>query len=213
MEILKLIEERHSVRQYISKPIEKEKRDVIDSFIKEINEESSAKFSVFYDEPKCFSSILAHYGRFENVTNYICVVGKKKDQVEAGYLGERLVLKCQELGLNTCWVALTHGKTEAVIEKGNKLLIVIALGYGKTNGFAHKSKDLGSLSKADEKCGWFELGVKAASLAPTAINQQKFFFELKGGVVTLKDLGGPYSKIDLGIVKCHFELASGHKVS
>lgn len=52
---------------------------------------------------------MAHYGKFENVKNYIAIVGNKNDQEKAGYYGEKIVLKCQKLGLNTCWVAMTHG--------------------------------------------------------------------------------------------------------
>ena len=46
-------------------------------------------------------------------------------------------------------------------------------------------------------------------LAPTAINQQKFTFALDGNAVTAKALKGPYSNVDLGIVKYHFELGAG----
>lgn len=186
---------------------------MIQNLIDESNKESGLSIQVFYDEPKCFDTFLAHYGKFKNVQNYIAIVGKKEDQEKAGYYGEKIVLKCQELGLNTCWVALTHGKTKAVIKKGEKLLIVIALGYGDNTGVPHKSKPIDKLCKADQDVDWFELGMKAVSLAPTAINQQKFFFELKDGVVTAKNLGGPYSLVDLGIVKYHFEVVTGHKVT
>lgn len=50
-------------------------------------------------------------------------------------------------------------------------------------------------------------------LAPTAMNQQKFKFVLKGDQVEAASTGGFYSKIDLGIVKYHFEAVSGHKVN
>ncbi len=213
MKMLELMESRHSVRQYFDRPVRKEKREMIQNLIDESNKESGLSIQVFYDEPKCFDTFLAHYGKFKNVQNYIAIVGKKEDQEKAGYYGEKIVLKCQELGLNTCWVALTHGKTKAVIKKGEKLLIVIALGYGDTTGVPHKSKPLDKLCKADQEVDWFELGMKAVSLAPTAINQQKFFFELKDGVVTAKNLGGPYSLVDLGIAKYHFEVVTGHKVN
>lgn len=55
--------------------------------------------------------------------------------------------------------------------------------------------------------------MEAVCLAPTAMNQQKFFFELKDGVVTAKDIKGFYTKTDLGIAKYHFEAISGHKVN
>ena len=178
--------------------------------IKEINEESGLQMQVFYDEPQCFDSFMAHYGKFENVTNYIAIVGEKSQQEKAGYYGEKLVLKCQELGLNTCWVAMTHGKTQAKIEKGKKLLILLSLGYGKNQGFPHKSKELDTLCKYDQECDWFKQGMEAVALAPTAMNQQKFMFELNNGVVSAKALRGFYSKIDLGIVKYHFEAVTGH---
>ena len=212
MEILELMEKRHSVRQYIKKPIEQEKRNEIDRCISEINEESGLNMQVFYDEPECFNSFMAHYGKFKNVENYIALVGTKKEWEKAGYYGEKLVLECQKLGLNTCWVAITHGKTKAKTEKGQKLLIVIALGYGETQGVPHKSKSVAELSKADENAEWFTKGMEAVCLAPTAVNQQKFIFELKNGVVTAKALMGFYSKTDLGIAKYHFEAVTGHKV-
>ena len=52
-------------------------------------------------------------------------------------------------------------------------------------------------------------GMKAALLAPTAMNQQKFLFTLNGDKVSAKAGFGFYSKIDLGIAKYHFELGAG----
>ncbi len=212
MDILEIMKERHSVRQYKDQPIESFKREEINAFIKEINSESKLFVQAFYDEPKCFNSFMAHYGKFENVKNYIAIVGNKNDQEKAGYYGEKIVLKCQKLGLNTCWVAMTHGKSKAEIKKGQKLLIIISLGYGKTQGVLHKSKSETELGKADQNTEWFNRGMEAVSLAPTAMNQQKFLFELKNGKVTAKNLGGFYSKIDLGIAKYHFEAVTGHEV-
>ena len=40
-------------------------------------------------------------------------------------------------------------------------------------------------------------------------NNGRFYFELNGSTVTAKSLGGFYSKVDLGIVKYHFELGAG----
>ena len=212
MDIMEIMQNRHSVRQYKDAAIEEDKREQINALIAEANAASGLAIQAFYDEPKCFDSFMAHYGKFVNVKNYIAIVGSKADQEKAGYYGEKIVLKCQELGLNSCWVAMTHGKSQAVIGKGQKLLIIISLGYGETQGVAHKSKPVEALCAADEDVQWFHDGMQAVCLAPTAMNQQKFLFELKNGVVTAKSLGGFYSMIDLGIVKYHFEAASGHEV-
>ena len=212
MDILEIMRNRHSVRQYKEQPIEASKRGLINEWIEEVNKESGLSIQVLYDEPKCFDSFMARYGKFVNVKNYIAIVGNKDEQEKAGYFGEKIVLKCQELGLNTCWVAMTHGKSKAEIKRGQKLLILISMGYGETQGVPHKSKSIAELGKADQNTEWFDRGMEAVSLAPTAVNQQKFLFELKNGKVTAKNLGGFYSKIDLGIVKYHFEAVTGHEV-
>ena len=139
-------------------------------------------------------------------------ISRRSFQRKLQNMSEKIVLKCQELGLNTCWVVMTHGKSKAEIRRGQKLLIIISLGYGETQGVPHKSKSIAELGQADQKTEWFEKGMEAVSLAPTAVNQQKFYFELKNGIVTAKSLGGFYSKIDLGIVKYHFEAVTGHEV-
>lgn len=212
MQMLDLMKERHSVRQYSDKKIDGDMKTKLDTYVASINEESGLSMQIFYNEPNCFNSMLAHYGKFSNVKNYIAIVGKKEEQEKSGYYGEKLVLKCQELGLNTCWVALTHGKVNVQTKPQQKLLILIALGYGTNTGVAHKSKPIKELCKEDAYPEWFMKGMEAVSLAPTAMNQQKFMFEIKNGQVYAKALMGFYSKIDLGIVKYHFEAVTGHKV-
>ena len=210
--MLDLMKKRHSVRQYSDKKIDGDVKTKLDTYVASINEESGLSMQIFYNEPNCFNSMLAHYGKFSNVKNYIAIVGKKEEQEKAGYYGEKLVLKCQELGLNTCWVALTHGKVNVQTKPQQKLLILIALGYGTNTGVAHKSKPIKELCKEDAYPEWFMKGMEAVSLAPTAMNQQKFLFEMKNGQVYAKALRGFYSKIDLGIVKYHFETITGHEV-
>lgn len=213
---LKWIKERHSVRQYNDKVIEEEKREALNQMIESINQKAGLNIQVFYDEPKCFDSMMAHYGKFTGVNNYICLVGKKADDLEEklGYYGEELVLLAQSLGLNTCWVAMTHGKSKAQIQKGEKQVCLISLGYGNIQGVSHKVKAFDAVTKADtEVPEWFKEGVEAALLAPTAMNQQKFLFELKDGEVYARTAGmGFYTKLDLGIVRYHFEAVTGKKV-
>ena len=205
---------RHSVRQYLEKTIPETIRAELDGYVETLNRESGLHIQILYDEPECFGARMAHYGRFENCANYIAMVGKKSADLDerCGYYGELLVLKAQELGLNTCWVALTHGKSKAVVGRDETEVILISLGYGKTQGSERKSKSPKEVSNlTDTSPDWFRAGVEAALLAPTAINQQKFKFTLEqdGKVLAKAGLVGPCLKIDLGIVKCHFELGAG----
>lgn len=213
MEMMDIIRSRHSVRQYLDKPIPQEIRRQLDDFAAALNSEGSLHIQIFYDEPECFNSRMAHYGKFENCNNYIVMVGKKAPDLDerCGYYGELLVLKAQELGLNTCWVALTHGKSKAAVRADEKEVIVISLGYGKTQGVAHRGKTASDVSNfTSDTPEWYKRGIESALLAPTAINQQKFRFEQNGNRVTAKaGLIGTCLKIDLGIVKCHFEIGAG----
>ena len=215
MDIMELMRSRHSVRQYLDRPIPREIRAQLDACVEQLNREGQLHIQILYDEPECFNARAAHYGHFENANNYIAMVGKKAADLEerCGYWGEKLVLRAQELGLNTCWVALTHGKSHAVIGEGEREVIIISLGYGKTQGSARRSKAASEVSDgADGAPEWFARGVEAALLAPTAVNQQKFRFERHGDRVKASaGLIGPCLKVDLGIVKCHFELGAGQE--
>lgn len=203
------------MRQYTDRAIEPEKRAVLDALTQEINRKAGLSVQIIYDDPKCFDSFMAHYGKFAGVRNYIALVGKKAPGLDEtlGYYGEELVLKAQELGLNTCWVALTHGKSKAAVGRGEKEVCLIALGYGVTQGVEHKSRPMQELCTCGEPMPeWFRCGMNAAMLAPTAMNQQKFRFELlPDGTVKAACGSGFYTKLDLGIVKYHFEAVTGKK--
>ena len=112
MELFEAMKKRHSVRQYIDKPIEGEVLEALLSETDGCNKEGDLNIQLVLNEPKAFDSFMAHYGRFEGVTNYLALVGKRCRDLDekCGYYGERLVLKAQQLGLNTCWVALTYKK-------------------------------------------------------------------------------------------------------
>lgn len=218
MDLLQAMRERHSVRAYTAQKIEAEKRKNLDALIAACNEDGNLHIQIRYDDPDGFDSRLAHYGSFRNVNNYIILAGKPSDtlQERCGYYGERIVLEAQKMGLNTCWTALTFHKRNVKrwISPDEKLVLVIAIGYGETQGTQHRSKPLGSVVETEAGLpDWFRTGAEAALLAPTAINQQKFKMCLKNGKPVIRIVGrGPYTKIDLGIVKYHFEVASGHTV-
>lgn len=218
------MERRHSVRSYTSEPVSASDRAALQAEIGRCNAEGGLAIKLACDEPKAFDSLLAHYGKFTNVRNYLVLAGPDAPDLDerCGYYGERLVLLAQALGLNTCWVALTFKKrlVKKAVEPGTKLGLVVALGHGAAQGTARKSKGADEVSSTapgvEEHPSWFDAGVAAALLAPTAMNQQGFEIELLEGfsadqkpLVSLRSTGGPYSAVDLGIVKLHFELGAG----
>ena len=215
MELMEAVRARHSVRSYLDKPVEQEKLDILRRLIDEINREQGLHIQLVTDEPKAFSSFLAHYGLFDNIKNYIALVGPEGAALDeaCGFFGEKLVLEAQRLGLNTCWAGLTYKKIPGAFEvkPGERLVCVIALGYGKTQGKQHRSKPLAAVTEGREHPDWFIRGAECALLAPTAINQQRFKFAREGRLVSALSGRGSYSKIDLGIVKYHFEIGAGRE--
>ena len=213
MELKEAILNRHSVRSYLDRPIEKDTADKLSEIIDRCNEESGLHIQLVLNEPKAFDSAMAHYGNFKGVSNYIALIGRKGPDLDekCGYYGEKVVLEAQRLGLNTCWVAMTYKRIPSAfkVDKGEKLTVVIALGYGATQGVQHRSKPITDVSNCtDDSPEWFRKGVEAALLAPTAVNQQKFFFSLEGEHVETKAGLAFYAKMDLGIAKYHFEIGS-----
>ncbi len=215
MELYEAMRHRHSVRSYTTKKIDGKMKEDLTNYIQQCNRDGGLNMQLVLDEPRAFSGFMAHYGKFTGVRNYIAVIGPKGPELEekCGYYGEKIVLYAQQLGLNTCWVALTYSKIKGAfrVEAGEKLVLVIAIGYGAAHGAAHKSKSPESVSNVCAASPeWFKKGVAAALLAPTAVNQQNFNLSLNGNRVTAIAGRGFYTKIDLGIVKYHFEIGAGH---
>ena len=186
-----------------------------------LNNEGQLHIQLICNEPKAFQGTMAKYGKFRNVNNYLVMAGKKAEDLDerVGYYGEQIVLLAQTLGLNTCWVGLSYRKVPEAynVGKDEKLVCMIALGYGETQGVPHKIKTVEQVSNAsDITPSWFRKGVEAALLAPTAVNQQKFSFEYVGmnnnrhQVRAKKGISMiGYTQMDLGIAKYHFELGAG----
>ena len=222
MTLLKAVEERHSVRKYKDDPIPEDILSIIQDKVREINNKGGLHVQLVTGEPKAFSGIMA-YGSFSGVKNYFVMAGKKAEDLDEkiGYYGEQLVLLAQTLGLNTCWAGVSYSKIPGTyeLEDGEKIGCYIAIGYGATQGKGHKIKSASDVSNASDLTPkWFKQGIEAALLAPTAVNQQKFHIEYLGfkdnsklPLVSAKPLFSMmgYSKMDLGIVKFHFELGAG----
>ena len=217
MTLLEAIVARHSVRQYLEKNIENEKLSQLKKAMDEANQTAGLHLQLVTNEPEAFSNGLAKYGKFSGISNYIVLVCRRGDDELLGYHGERIVLLAQTLGLNSCWVGLTFKKQpdQYTIASGEEMHGVIALGYGTTQGVQHPLRPIENFCKVNGSMPeWFKKGMEAAVLAPTAMNMQKFQFELlpdgkRVAARTRFALIGSYLKLDLGIVKCHFELAAG----
>lgn len=213
---LEAILQRHSVRAYTNTRIEQEKIAQLNTLIGEVNEAGNLHLQLLEDAGKTFHRILSKAMGLSSAPSVIACVGPDDSTLEEriGYYGEKIVLAAQAMGLNTCWAGtFSKGNVPAQVEDGEQLVLVIAIGYGENPGKVRKSKTATQVSTAAaDRPEWFDFGVEMALLAPTAINQQRFEISLQDdGSVTFSDKGGPFSKVDLGIVKYHFEVGAAAK--
>ena len=209
---------RHSVRAYLDKAIESDKVDALNELISECNEKGNLHLQLLTDAGKTFNRLLNRAMGLGSAPSVIACIGHDDGTLDerVGYYGEKVVLLAQKLGLNTCWAGTFNAKNvQAEIRPGERLAIVIAIGYGRDSGKPHKSKTFDQVTAGPSDLpDWFRKGVELALLAPTAINQQKFEIRLnEDGTVAFTDRKGPFSKVDLGIVRYHFEVGSGRDVS
>ena len=82
MELRECVKLRHSVRAYEDRPIDNKAAEDLKVMIQQCNREGNLHFQLIQDEPKAFSSLLARYGKFSNVRNYIAVVGPKRPDLD-----------------------------------------------------------------------------------------------------------------------------------
>lgn len=208
---------RHAVRQYSDSPIEKEKVEELKKIIDECNKDGDLHMQLVLNEPEAFEGMKSKYGKFENVRNYIAMVGKDTPDLEKriGYFGELVVLNAVAMGLGTSWASMAFANRQNNVKVGSdeKFLCSVAVGHYANAGTPHESKPMKKLVtvKGDTPV-WFKNGIDAVMMAPTFMNQQKFNIYLEGDKVTAKAERAHHSKLDLGIIKRHFEIGAGDGV-
>lgn len=204
---------RHTVRQFDGTSLSESEKSILRSRVDELNKQYDLSIALIESEktPVNFMGKALLGGK--GVYSYFILAADDRDGIDEmlGYTGSDLCLYAQMNGLNTWWMAGTFNRkyVEGFVS-GKKIVSIIAVGHGKTQGVPHKSKEKDQVSKFEgEEPEWFKNGVEAALLAPTALNKQAFNITGKGNKVSLTYKSGPMSGIDKGIVKHHFELGAG----
>ncbi len=220
VDLLEAMDRRHAVRAYTKEPIDARTCDDLRALIGRLSAADGFGMRRVTDEPDAFGNTLLHYGMFRNVRNYVAIAADQTKDWErrCGYYGAQVLLRAAQLGLDTCWVALSFSKHQAARHAGfdaeDKVRFAIAVGHGVTHGRPSRSKTYGQVASAEGGIvvpTWFEHGVEAALLAPSALNQQRFTFRLEAdGRTVAADPGiGPYTRTDLGIAQYFFEVGAG----
>ena len=104
MTIQEAIKNRHSVRSYQAREIDAATVLTLKEEIEKCNREGDLSIQLITNDSSVFKGLMAHYGGFRGVSNYIALIGPSGHDLEEklGYYGERIALRAQQLGLNTC---------------------------------------------------------------------------------------------------------------
>lgn len=174
-----------------------------------------------------FTGVIGSYGKIKGASGVIVLLipedSAKEGMLEAGYLGEQLVLRATALGLSTCWVGgMFRFKTlmgRLSIGPNERVAALIAVGYAAqaapvASPLWHrfmKRKSLQQIASPTllQSAPWVQAGVEAVRLAPSAVNLQPWFLSGDSREITLKPVHSrSFTYMDLGIAMLHFQVAA-----
>ena len=223
---LENIDRRISRRSYLATPIDPEKRAHLIELIDRYNQEADLAIRWIDDGSAAFRNLARSYGLFTGVRTILALKGRADDPdlyEKLGFFGELIVLEATGLGLGTCWVGGTFNRDAEIfsVASGEALALIITIGNvpaGQTPRermiyrVAHRrAKPIGQLYSADRKPPkWFMRGVRAASLAPSALGKQPVKFIYRDEIASAEvPAENTMQFVDLGIAKAHFAIVAG----
>lgn len=218
----KAVEARKSVREFPEdKPLFDSKIEMIQGWIKRVNEESGLNAEFITDGNIAINPEI--YTRFVGPKSLIVMKGAASDEnleEKVGYFGEELVLKCVSKGFGTCWVGGSFDKSVIEVPEGEKLVCVIAVGNTKDEKNppveTRDRKPVNERINANEEYPkWVYYGAEAVQAAPSTMNSQRPMINYNNGKTTMSvelpenDEMNALYLVDLGIAKKHFEIGAG----
>ena len=207
---------RHSVRRYTDRTLPGDVLKQLRDRIRDNNGKYGLAMILVTENTEAFGPALRLF-LAKGVRNYLVLAGRDTPGLDEniGYCGADIMLFAQTLGLNSWWVGGTYsrkGVRRNAAPEAEKILGLLALGYGASQGVPHKSKRAEEIAAYDgEAPEWFAKGTEALLLAPTALNKQAFALRGEGRRISLTCDNGIFSGVDLGIGKYHFELGAGRE--
>jgi len=183
---------------------------------------------------RVFKGAAVPYGKIKGAPAFVAFIGNMDSpyvQEEIGYTGEGIILEAAALHLATCWVGGFFrpevAGALAEISESEKVLSVTPVGYTRKHqsleeklmtgfGLSHRRKSLSVLITGLEETDWPEwtkTALKAARLAPSAVNRQpwRFYVEPDSITVSVDKPGMEFNvakRLDCGIAMLHIEVAA-----
>lgn len=199
---------RKSTRAFLAQPLERAVLDQILAFVATIQPLDASRRTDFRladrsQVVRLMPGAAPHYGLLYSSDEV-------RDLIELGFRYQQLDLYLHSLGLGSCWLGNARPKADL----GGDLAYQIMLGFGTARGKATRPLGTAKRKPLAEISSTGDSRLAAARLAPSAINQQAWYFETDGDLIHLYGqtgglkqwLSGRWVPIDLGIALCHVRL-------
>ena len=235
MDYKKLISTRKSVREFKDTKIDYKYFNEIENYIKRSKKllsgiEVEIKMYDFYECYEKIDQLAGYNGYLIQAPNYIIILSDiKEGYIEnSGYVGERLILKAKDLGIDSCWITFKNSKLikeKLNISSDKEITGIIALGYEDDINSKNKATserlgveeivfmdEWGNSANVDELEERYLLDAFFyARMAPSSLNKQPWRFIIDGGKVILAvkkdDFTTDYeARINTGIAMLYFNL-------
>lgn len=244
-ELYEAIEERISRRRYHDIPLEEEELSALRDDISPLEKELSLSRVVLSQEgfERAVKTIIGSYGLVTGASSFATITaGVETDEfranVEAGILGEALILAATNRGWHTCWVGgmLEKGeiRKQLNLKDGEKVAAITPVGVARDKltltekltqkvAGSRRRKPLEELVESyrpEEYPSWVKTSLQAARLAPSAVNKQPWRFQVDAEEekITLsssrqKANHGVSPYLDCGIALLHLLLGAGQELN
>ncbi len=222
---------RHSNRHFTDEHLSIDHSKAVQEFITSLNPPFEHHATISYHVVPKDDSVVY----FKNPRQFVALESENatEEQAKLGFLGELIVLFCESLGIQTCWMG--HYKKRQVYDivyknskqnKNRKLYCIIVLGYipDKTSLLDRFSKR--RFSKKHRQVEFFlhknslrtfsskiQFSLELASKAPSAMNTQKWYYLISkndsrtsieiGKIKGYQHFKWPYYDIDVGTAAAH----------
>lgn len=234
---LEELRKRHSVRDYLSDPINSALREKLKAEITMINtHEAGLNFQLCFDDIDPFKGFARSYGAFKNPRNYMAAVIDPtfpNAEERAGYFAEQFVMAVVKMGLGTCFVGGTYSSkhVNARMEVYEKLPFIVIFGHEAEkprklsvmmrNFMKRKELQPRDFFRGTEQeykearriCPGLDDGLAGIACMPSAYNTKgvRIVLDKSGEEACLKAIFAKgHNLVDLGIAKYNFELAAGY---
>lgn len=235
MNYKKLISSRKSVREFKNKDIEQKYFNEIERYInnsKKLLPQISVEIKIFNNEDgyEKLNKIAGYNGYMIEAPNYVIILSDvKKGYIEnSGYIGERLMLKARDLGIDSCWITFKDSnsiKNKLDILSDKEVTAIIALGYEDNKNIKNKSvsdrlsvEEIVYMNEWGKNISITDLEERGlldafnyARMSPSNLNRQPWRFIIDGGNIILAVKKDEFTSdyelsIDTGIVMLYFSL-------